>query len=134
MNKKQRSEAQAYCESHRECAVCWWPESDLRRPLHLHHIVGGFARAKGNDKKNYLRLCKRCHDVHHDGKVAGNFPPITLAVILWVKREVDQSIYDHEYLSSLRNKKHLGHDPSPPSEFYFLEREANIGPWKQRRP
>lgn len=134
MNKKQRSEAQAYCESHRECAVCWWPEPDLRRPLHLHHIAGGFARAKGNDKRNYLRLCCRCHSVYHDGKVAGNFPAITLAVILHAKREADPTLYDHQYLSALRNKKHLGHEPVPPDPFYQHEREINIGPWSARRP
>lgn len=134
MNKQEKADAQAYCESHRRCAVCHWPEADLRRALHLHHIVGGQSRAKGHDKRNYLRLCKRCHDVFHDGRIAGNFPAITMSTLLGVKLEVDIDFYDHAYLSSLRNKKHLGHDPMPLDQFYLLERMTNVGPWRGRRP
>lgn len=127
MNKRERQCLIDWSALHTSCAVCWWPERDYRRRLEVHHIVGGRARARGHDPRNYLSLCDRCHGVYHSGKVVGNFPDLYIGTLLWCKRETDEEIYDPQYLASLRNKKHLGADPQPPHEFYMQERQVNLG-------
>lgn len=124
MNKKERAELLEWVQYHRCCAVCWWPESDGRRRLEVHHLIGGPGRR--HDVRQYVRLCDRCHDVLHDGRVAGNFPELYKGTLLHVKQECDPDNYDPEYLASLKHKKHLGYDPEPPHEWYLQEREANL--------
>ncbi len=130
MNKQERSELLDWVQYHRCCAVCWWPESDGRRRLEVHHLQGGAGRK--HDIRNYVRLCGRCHDVLHDGSVAGNFPPLYKSTLLHVKQECDPDNYDPTYLASLKHKKHLGYDPEPPAEWYLQERENNLT--KARKP
>lgn len=130
MTKEERDALLEWVQYHRCCAVCWWPESDGRRQLEVHHLQGGAGRK--HDIRNYLRLCGRCHDVLHDGKVAGNFPPLYKSTLLWAKQDCDPENYDPEYLASLRMKKHLGYDPEPPDEWYLDEREANL--YRTRKP
>ncbi len=127
MNKSQRVELAEWVALHRCCAVCWWPESDGRRPLQVHHLVGGQNRYKAHRKECYLRLCDRCHDVYHDGRIAGNYPDLTKAHLLYAKQESDPGNYDPSLLASLKAKKHLGYDPEPLPEFYLSERETNLG-------
>jgi hypothetical protein len=68
----------------------------------------------------------------HDGRVAGNFPPLYKKSLLWAKQQCDPENYDPEYLASLRMKKHLGYDPEPPDEWYLDEREENL--YRTRQP
>ncbi len=124
MNKQERAELLEWVQHHRCCGVCWWPESDGRRRLEVHHLVGGPGRK--HDIRQYVRLCDRCHDVLHDGQVAGNFPPLYKGTLLHVKQECDPDNYDPVYLASLKHKKHLGYDPEPPDEWYLAERETNL--------
>lgn len=70
MNKQEKAALLEWVELHRCCAICWWPESDGRRKLDVHHIIGG--RGRKNDVRNYVRLCHRDHDILHSGRVAGN--------------------------------------------------------------
>lgn len=134
MNTSQRAELLEWVQLHRCCAACWWPESDGRRPLQVHHLVSGVNRSKAHHPKCYLRLCDRCHDVLHDGRVAGNFPDLHKAHMLQAKLESDPDNYDPEYLAKLKAKKHLGYDPEPLPDFYLQERERNVGPWNTRKP
>ena len=102
----------------------------FRSRLEVHHLQGGAGRK--HDIRNYVRLCGRCHDVLHDGSVAGNFPPLYKSTLLHVKQECDPDNYDPTYLASLKHKKHLGYDPEPPAEWYLQERENNLT--KARKP
>lgn len=132
MNASERSALLEWVAEHRCCAVCWWPESDGRRRLEVHHIIGGAGRK--HDVKNYLRLCDRCHGVLHSGKVNGLFPDITSAILLSTKQECDPDNYEPEFLASLKHKKHLGYEPEPVPDYYLKERERNVGSWKSRSP
>lgn len=132
MNKAERAAVSDWVQLHRCCAVCWWPESDGRRRLEVHHIMGGAARK--HDVRNYLRLCERCHGVLHSGRIYGGFPDLTNAILLSTKQESDPDNFDPEYLASLKHKKHLGYDPEPVPQWYLDEREKNVGSWKNRRP
>lgn len=124
MNKSEQAACLEWKELHRCCAICWWPESDGRRALHVHHICGGSARK--HDVRNYALLCSRCHEVLHQGRVAGNFPLLYNSTVLWAKQQSDPDNYDPGFLAGLRHKKWLGYDPEPPDQWYLDERERNL--------
>jgi hypothetical protein len=130
MNKAEQAACREWAELHRCCAICWWPESDGRRYLHVHHICGGAARK--HDVRNYCRLCDRCHEVLHSGRVAGNYPDLDNSAVLWAKQESDPDNYDPAFLASLRHRKWLGYDPAPPDQWYLDERQHNLT--KARKP
>jgi hypothetical protein len=132
MKKHEQAALLEWIQEHRCCAVCWWPESDGRRQLEVHHLVGGAGRK--HDIRQYLRLCSRCHGVLHSGKVFANQPDLTAAILLSIKRECDPDHYDPSFLASLKHKKHLGYDPEPLPDYYKDERARNVGPWKSREP
>ena len=132
MNSKDRLVISAFVEVHRCCSVCWWPESDARRRLEVHHIIGGAGRK--HDARNLLRLCERCHGVFHSGKIFSCQEDLNKGILLGVKQECDPDNYDPEYLASLRHKKHLGYDPEPLPDYYLQERERNTGSWTSRTP
>ena len=132
MNKKEQAQLLTWLAEHRCCAVCWWPESDGRRSLEVHHIIGGAGRK--HDIRQYLRLCERCHGVYHSGKIYSAQPDITKKVLLSVKQECDPDNYDPVFLASLKHKKHLGYDPEPLPDYYTRERQQNITSWTARSP
>jgi hypothetical protein len=132
MNKAEQKELLAWVELHRCCAVCWWPESDGRRGLEVHHLIGGAGRK--HDIRNYCRLCSRCHGVLHSGKIFSGQPDLDRRILLGVKQECDPDNYDPEFLASLKNKKHLGYDPEPLPDYYIRERQQNITSWTARSP
>ena len=134
MDEQEQAELMGWSDKHRSCAVCWWPESDYRRRMEIHHIVGGANRAKGHDPRNYLTLCQRCHGVYHSGKIYANTPDINLSIILAAKEESDSELYDPEYLAWLKHKKHLGVDAGKIPDFYLKERERNAYSWESRQP
>ena len=133
MNKQQRQELVDWAAEHRCCAICHWPESDYRRRLEVHHIVGGSNRHKAHTPRAYLSLCSRCHHVYHSGKIVALTPDITMGIILQAKQESDPDNYDPKFLASLKNKQHLGHDPEPIPQFFMDERERNLT-WSLRKP
>lgn len=114
---------QEWVANQTRCAICHWPESDLRRRLHVHHLCGGAARK--HDVRNYLRLCSRDHEIFHSGLVVGRFPPLYKQTLLWAKLDSDPDNYDPEFLASLKLKRHLGYEPEPPDEWYLKDRERN---------
>lgn len=132
MNKQEQSDLLAWVSLHRCCAVCYWPESDGRRGMEVHHLVGGAGRK--HDIRNYLRLCERCHGVLHSGKIYSSQPDLDRRILLGVKQECDPENYDPVYLASLKHKKHLGYDPAPLPEYYQDERQRNVGQWARRNP
>ena len=132
MNASERSALLDWVALHRCCAVCWWPESDGRRHLEVHHLVGGAGRK--HDIKCYLRLCSRCHGVLHSGKIFSGQPDLNVRILLGVKQDCDPDNYDPTFLASLKHKKHLGYDPEPLPEYYAQERDRNTGSWTSRNP
>jgi hypothetical protein len=132
MNKQERIDLQAWLEEHRSCAVCWWPESDGRRWLEVHHLVGGAGRK--HDIRQYVRLCNNCHTVLHSGTFLTGLPDLNKGILLGVKKECDPSNYDPVFLASLKHKKHLGYEPEELPEAYKEQRIRNVGPWTSREP
>jgi len=132
MNRAEQKELLAWVELHRCCAVCWWPESDGRRSLEVHHIIGGAGRK--HDIRNYLRLCSHCHGVYHSGKIFSGRANLDKRILLGVKQECDPDNYDPVFLASLKHKKHLGYDPEPLPDYYTRERQQNLTSWTARSP
>lgn len=104
------------------CAVCHWPESDSRRRLEIHHLMGGSARK--HDRRNLLRLCSQCHGIYHGGKLFGNFPDIDKRILLGCKRDEDPDHYDPSFLAGLKHRKHLGYEPDEVPQWYRNERRS----------
>lgn len=113
-----------WAAEHRSCAVCWWPESDGRRRMEIHHLQGGAGRQ--HDRRNLVSLCDRCHCILHSGQVCGRYPDLNKGILLTAKQESDPDNFDPAYLASLRGKKHLGYDPAPIPEYYLSERQRNL--------
>ena len=132
MRKREQAELLDWVAEHRCCGVCWWPESDGRRRLEVHHLIGGAGRK--HDIRQYVRLCSRCHGILHSGKVFGLAPDLNARILLAVKQECDPDNYDPEFLASLKHKKHLGYDPEQLPDYYLKERERNVSGWQYRNP
>lgn len=132
MNKQERIDLQNWLEEHRCCSVCWWPESDGRRRLEVHHLVGGAGRK--HDVRQYVRLCNNCHTVLHSGSKLTCLPDLNPRILLGVKRECDPLNYDPAFLASLKHKKHLGYEPEELPEFYKEQRIRNVKGWSARTP
>lgn len=132
MNKAERSALIEWIQLHRCCGVCWWPESDGRRQLEVHHLVGGAGRK--HDVRNYLRLCCNCHTVLHSGSKVTGLVDLSKGTLLTAKQECDPDNYDPTYLASLKHKKHLGYDPEPLPDYYREQRERNVKGWTHRTP
>lgn len=133
MNAKEKAKLEEWLEDQYRCAVCHWPENDMRRRLEVHHIVGGPSRSKAHNPKCYLRLCNRCHQVFHSGKIVAFTPDLNMGTLLQAKLESDPDNYDPKFLAELKHKQHLGHDPEEIPEYYIEERERNKK-WSQRNP
>ena len=123
---------QEYAAMFRSCAVCWWPEGDMRRRMEVHHLIGG--RGRKHDRRNLLSTCSNCHAVLHSGTRVTGLPDVTKGMMLTAKQECDPDHYDPEFLASLLGKKHLGYEPEPLSEFYTEERQRNVMGWSYRNP
>lgn len=120
-----------FAAEHRSCAVCWWPESDGRRRMEIHHLVGGAGRK--HDRRNLVTLCSNCHAVLHSGSTVTGLPDLSKGTLLACKQETDPDHYDPAFLASLKHKKHLGYDPEPVPDFYLRQRERNLS-WSTRSP
>jgi HNH endonuclease len=130
VNKSERAALLEWVAEHRCCSVCWWPESDGRRRLEVHHLVGGAGRK--HDIRNYLRLCSNCHTVLHSGSKVTGLVDLNARILLGVKQECDPDNYDPAFLASLKLKKHLGYDPEPLPEYYAEQRQRNVRGWNTR--
>lgn len=132
MNKQEQAKLLEWVQFHRCCAVCWWPASDGRRGLEVHHLQQGAGRK--HDIRNYLMLCENCHGVLHSGTRLTGLPDLNKSILLGVKRECDPDNYDPAYLASLRMKKHLGYEPAELPVCYKEQRERNVRGWTDRQP
>jgi hypothetical protein len=132
LSKADRLLFQEFAALFRSCAVCWWPESDQRRRMEIHHLVGG--RGRKHDRRNLLSTCSNCHSVAHSGSTVTGLPDITKGMLLTAKQEADPEHYDPEFLASLLGKKHLGYDPEPLAEDYLSQRQRNVKGWSSRNP
>ena len=132
MNKADKLLFQEFAAMFRSCAVCWWPESDMRRRMEIHHLVGGAGRK--HDRRNLLTLCANCHTVLHGGSKVTGLHDLNKGILLTAKQETDPDYYDPVYLASLKRKKHLGYDPEPIPEAYMTQRQRNAMGWSYRNP
>lgn len=123
---------QEFAALFRSCAVCWWPESDMRRRMEIHHLVGG--RGRKHDRRNFLSLCRNCHEVLHSGSRLTGLPDLNKGILLTCKQETDPEFYDPVFLASLLHRKWLGYDPEPVPEWYLSQRERNVSSWSARKP
>lgn len=123
---------QEFAALFRSCAVCGWPESDMRRRMEIHHLIGG--RGRKHDRRQLLTLCAVCHQTAHSGSRLTGRPDINKRILLGVKQECDPEYYDPVYLASLLGKKHLGYEPEPVPEEYQAERQRNVRGWSHRNP
>ena len=121
---------QEFAALFRSCAVCWWPESDMRRRMEIHHLVGG--RGRKHDRRNLLSLCANCHEVLHLGPKLTGLPDLNKGILLTCKQETDPDFFDPEFLASLLHKQWLGYDPEPVPQWYLDERQRNV--WSARNP
>lgn len=134
MNDQQLMELLKWSEDHMQCAICWWPSTDMRRGMEVHHIVGGSNRSKGHVVENYLKLCDRCHMVYHGGKVVANVPDLHMGHILEAKRKADPENYDIEKLAEIKNRKALHWEPEKIPSHYLHERIRNLRGYEDRKP
>lgn len=132
LSKAEKLLLQEFAAEHRSCAVCWWPESDMRRRLEIHHLVGGAGRK--HVRQNLISICSNCHTVLHSGSVVTGLPDLNKGILLAAKQESDPEYYDPAYLATLKHKKHLGYDPEPIPEFYMEQRQRNVKGWSSRNP
>lgn len=131
-SKAERLVLQEFAQEHRSCAVCHWPESDMRRRMEIHHLVGGAGRK--HDRRNLLTLCNACHTVLHGGSRISGRVDVNRGTLLTAKLESDPDYYAPTFLASLKRKKHLGYDPEPIPDWYLQERQRNVRGWIYRRP
>jgi len=91
------------------CWNCLCKPTDERWPfteptnLENAHIFGGHGRRK-NDRRAVNRLCNLCHRLSHGATVrvrGKDLPKLTLANMLWLKREFDPKYYDPVYLARI---------------------------------
>jgi len=132
MNAAEKRALLEWVALRRCCAVCWWPESDGRRSLEVHHLIGGAGRK--HDVRQYVRLCERCHGVLHSGQIYACQPDLNRRILLGIKEECDPENYDPAFLASLKHKQHLGYEPEPLPDYYVQERQRNARGWKYRQP
>lgn len=114
------------------CALCWWPQSDPRRRLEIHHLVQGAGRK--HVRQALLSLCRVCHQTFHSGSKITGRPGVDKGTLLTAKQESDPDYYDPTFLASLKRKKHLGYEPEPIPEAYLEERQRNVKGWIYRKP
>lgn len=131
-SKAEKLLLQEFAAEHRSCAVCWWPETDMRRRLEIHHLVQGAGRK--HVRQALLSLCSNCHAVFHSGSKVTGLNDLNKGILLTAKLESDPEYYDPVYLASLKRKKHLGYDPEPIPEPYLEERQRNVRGWIYRKP
>lgn len=132
MNKSEKLLLQEFAAQFRSCAVCWWPESDMRRRMEIHHLCQGAARK--HDRRNLLSLCSACHTVFHSGSTISGRPDLDRCILLGAKQECDPEYYDPAFLASLKHKQHLGYEPAPIPDVYLQERQRNVKGWSYRNP
>lgn len=95
---------QEWAAEHESCACCGIRWREFGADLHTHHILGG-AYGRPDDVRNFLRLCRGCHDLAHAGK-------LTRAMQLMLKIETDSENYDRDWLSSKMGNRRL-ESPEP---------------------
>lgn len=132
LSKQDKLLLQEFAALFRSCAVCHWPESDMRRRMEIHHIIGG--RGRKHDRRNLLSLCSACHQTFHSGSRLTGRVNVDKRILLTMKQETDPDYYDPEYLAYLLGKKHLGYDPAPLPQEYVGERQRNVKGWSSRNP
>jgi hypothetical protein len=132
VNRADRLTLQEFAAEFMSCAVCWWPEMDMRRRMEIHHLVQGAGRK--HDRRNLLTLCENCHTVFHSGSKVTGLPDLNKGILLGCKRECDPDFYDPKFLASLRHKQHLGYEPEPLPAVYEEQRQKNTTGWRHRTP
>lgn len=113
MAKKQRNQGNVYADFAREFDFCWqcgWREGRFDTgfwhvKLDVAHVVGGSGRRK-KDRRAIVRLCQfPCHRLAHGDVIRHNgleLPKLTMANLLWLKREYDPDYFDPFYIARIQ--------------------------------
>ncbi len=120
---KDREAVRQWAHGHDCCQVCGIDEYKARwvhvAGLQTHHII---KAGRSDEPCNLLRVCERCHRIIEGESVpdeqGGHWPRLTLAHVLYCKREHDPRQYDPHRLTVLwRNRQRsLAFDPLPRPE------------------
>ena len=112
-----------WAQGHDCCQVCGIDGHKARwvyiTGLQTHHII---KAGRSDEPCNLLRVCERCHRIIEGESVpeedGGHWPPLTLAHVLYCKREYDPHEYDADRLTLLwRNRRRSpAFDPLPRPE------------------
>jgi hypothetical protein len=130
---KNQEAVRQWAEGHDFCQVCGIDENKARwvqiTGLQTHHII---KAGRSDEPCNLLRVCERCHRIIEGESVpdekGGHWPRLTLAHVLYCKREHDPQQYDSDRLTVLwRNRQRtVGFNPLPLPELlpevYIAER------------
>lgn len=126
---------EAYALMSERCAVCYFPRhaKAYRREAQLHHLVGRRGGLDAHDHRNLICVCARCHEDYHQGN---SERPLTLGMMLEVKRQEDgDEMFDLPFLAKLLHRSALKEDPSPElPQWIVSEREKNARVLKARAP
>lgn len=123
--KRKTAEYEAYCTMYMDHPQmwCWACGRDwLGRPEWWHgpwvieraHIVN---KPRAEDRRAVNFLCSACHDTQHGETLAGwGLPKLTVANMLWLKREHDPQFYDRDFLQK-HSVQRLPEPEEPPAVF-----------------
>ena len=120
---RDRAMLRQWTKRHDCCQVCGIGWGDARwaglAGLQTHHII---KPGRSDEPCNLLRVCGRCHRIIEGERVpddhGGHWPRLTLAHVLYSKRERDPQEYDPDRLVLLwRHRARMnGFDPLPEPE------------------
>jgi hypothetical protein len=122
--KRRGPEYEAYCFMYLELDLhCWACGRDWRHcpswwagpwVTERAHIVN---KPRAEDRRAVILLDSGCHDTQHGARVVGwDLPPLTLAHMLWIKRERDPQWYDPAFLQK-HSVQRLPEPERPPDQF-----------------
>ena len=128
-------EAEEYARMALEGLHCWacgrslmqWPH-DWGAPwvIERAHIV---HNPRVEDRRAVILLDSACHRTSHGERIAGwELPQLTVAMMLWLKRERDPAFYDLAFLQK-HSIKRLPEPEPPPQEYldaYAIHRKLSV--------
>lgn len=111
------------------CAVTWAKPWQFGVILDPHHLVPGNGRK--DDPRCLLSLDRWVHDHFHSGGALDSdgerLEELTPGHLLWCKKEIDEAIFDEEFICKLLGRKALPEKWTPlrPPQWVFQMREKN---------
>jgi len=136
---RDRATLRQWAQRHEYCQVCGIGWGGARwaglAGLQTHHII---KPGRSDEPCNLLRVCGRCHRIIEGERVpdghGGHWPRLTLAHVLYCKREHDPEEYDPDRLTVLwrHRQREGGFDPLPQPEPLPEVFQAERRRWRRR--